>query len=303
MLNIITDKSQAETVLTKKAVIVSLSISQWSARRFDRKLTEDVHRSHKMSDDAGRYNKLLVRKDALEEVAQIAGRGRTLHVEKTLPWMDQEGQRLLPSAEFMAYMNEERELKRKFEDAVKRFEKRYPEYVEDAKRRLNGQFNPDDYPHPKMIGSRFSWNVTVLPVPVADFRCDLSSDDKADIEAEVQDRLTKALQQTQRDALQRAAAVIEPMIEKLRNYKPAEKRGDRTEGAFRDSLVENVRDFIPMFRSFNFTNDPKIEEIAFNMERSLAWLDPEDLRERKIARTAVANAAEKILKDVSELMA
>ena len=49
-----TTKQNAESVLAKKAVLTVLTISQWSARRFDKKLTEDVHASHGMQQDSGR---------------------------------------------------------------------------------------------------------------------------------------------------------------------------------------------------------------------------------------------------------
>jgi len=48
-------------MLQENSLIVSLSVSQWTGRKHDKTITNEVHKSHNASDDAGRYNKLLVR--------------------------------------------------------------------------------------------------------------------------------------------------------------------------------------------------------------------------------------------------
>ena len=134
-----TTKQNAESVLAKKAVLTVLTISQWSARRFDKKLTEDVHASHGMQQDAGRYNKVLLSKAALEKIYQASNKARQVNWDMTLPWMDMDGQRLLPTKSYLDYTNKMRQLKEEFSTAVAEFTRNYPAYVEEAKKRLNGR--------------------------------------------------------------------------------------------------------------------------------------------------------------------
>jgi hypothetical protein len=55
------------TPLSRKATLVSVNVSQWTARRLDRKVTDEVNRQHNAAKDAGRYNKLLIEAEHLKE--------------------------------------------------------------------------------------------------------------------------------------------------------------------------------------------------------------------------------------------
>ena len=55
--------------LSDRALLVQLSISQWTARKFDKKVTNDVANTHGVASSAGRYNKaLLPMNDLLDRV-------------------------------------------------------------------------------------------------------------------------------------------------------------------------------------------------------------------------------------------
>src|SRR6185369_3013865 len=91
-----------KNLLAEKAVLASLNISQWSGRKLDRKITDEVNESHGAVADAGRYNKLLVAKVTLDPIQQIVGEARSYHIRMTLPWSDS-GTRILPSALYLEY--------------------------------------------------------------------------------------------------------------------------------------------------------------------------------------------------------
>ncbi|CAM5998721.1 unnamed protein product [Sphagnum balticum] len=54
---------QNNTLITR-AMLASLRISSWSARKYDKRVTEETNRSHGADSDAGRYNKMLQPGDA-----------------------------------------------------------------------------------------------------------------------------------------------------------------------------------------------------------------------------------------------
>lgn len=67
--------------LAEKALLVTLNISQWSARKYDRKVTEEVNDTHQAK-DAGRFNKLLIDKTHLDEIQKIVNEARHFHATK-----------------------------------------------------------------------------------------------------------------------------------------------------------------------------------------------------------------------------
>src|SRR5258708_20349767 len=89
-----------EPSLSSRAMLCSLSISMWSARIHDRAISEEIATLHRASANAGRYNKLLLPKTALEEIQKIAQEARQEHYFMTLPWGD-DGYRVLPAAAYM----------------------------------------------------------------------------------------------------------------------------------------------------------------------------------------------------------
>jgi hypothetical protein len=76
----------AEHSLSSRAMLCSLSISTWSARKHDRDASEEIAVRHGAQTDSGRYHKLLVPKEALAEVQKIVSEARQEHYFMTLPW-------------------------------------------------------------------------------------------------------------------------------------------------------------------------------------------------------------------------
>jgi hypothetical protein len=199
-------------------------------------------------------------------------------------------------------------LKQEHEAAVNRFVPRYPAMIEQAKARLVDAFDPADYPNPQSIRSKFKFDLKFYPVETSDFRCQISSDDIETLRDQMKDGMRDALEQTQREAMQRAVKAMEHMVERLRAFRPAEKKkgmkgGQKVEGKFHDTLVENVRDLIPVLRSFNFANDKAFDQICDDMQKDLCRYDADELRDDQDTRKQVADSAEKILADVSQFMA
>src|SRR5262252_3596972 len=173
-----------DTPLARKAVLVSVSISQWTARKLDKRVTDKVNREHNAADDAGRYNKLLIEQKRLAEINTLVSKARSLHYDLTRPWAD-EGPRILPNALYAKFAEKFREIKREFERAADAFARGYPDFVEERRRALNGLFRADDYPSPAAIREKFKLEMTVTTFPDAeDFRADLDEDTLADIRDE-----------------------------------------------------------------------------------------------------------------------
>lgn len=92
----------AEPSLSSRAMLCSLSISVWSARKHDPEALEEIAALHGARADAGQYNKLLFPKKALEEIHKIISEARQAHYFITLPWGD-DGYRVLPAASYIEH--------------------------------------------------------------------------------------------------------------------------------------------------------------------------------------------------------
>lgn len=294
--------SATSASLYDKAMLVSLNIRNWQARKHDREISEEVARDHatgKPSDAVGRYNKILIDKAALKPIQEIISAARTHHYFNTLPWSDA-GQRILPAANFFAYSEKQREFKAKFEAAARDFVADYEAHVAEARVRLNGMFREEDYPKPGELARKFAMAFEVMPIPSADdFRVSsLGAGEVEQIKAAIAERMEREFENAARDLWERIHERVSHMAERLRAYSvevdPATGK-TTTHGAFRDSLVENLRELVEVLPRLNVTGDAALARMAEELQADLCRHDAAELREDASLRRAVAMNAEDIL--------
>lgn len=273
------------TNLSQKAMLVDLSISQCTFRKCDKQATKEVHDKHHAGDDAGRYNKALVAKEAIQAIAQAANAARTFHYDNTLPWSDK-GARILPAANYLDYTRELSRLKDDFERAVGDFLANYPQYVDDARIRLNGLFRADDYPAAEKLPGKYGFTVNVLPLPSGDdFRVSLQDAEVDKIRKAIEEKLQENTTAAMKDLWQRLHHNVSAMVERLSGK----------DNIFRDSLVNNLCDLVALLPRLNITNDANLEKMRRDIEEKLCSKAPETLRKDTKARQETAKAAADIL--------
>lgn len=251
------------TKLTENSLLVSLEINQWTARKFDKSVTDKVDKDHDTK-DAGRFNKSLIAREHLEAIGKIATRARAYHYDNTLPWSDK-GERLLPSTNFFAYSQEILKLKMEFETAVNVFSLGYPGMILEAQTRLKNLFDSKDYP--SVILDRFKIRTQYMPVPdVDDIRVKLDAADVDNIRKSVSEEVNRRFAEAQKDIYARIKEQLKRMHERL----------TVADGVFRNSLFENVRDMVELLPRLNVANDPHITELCSDLQNLYA--DPEKVR-------------------------
>lgn len=273
--------------LCTRALLVWLSISTWSARKYDRSVTDKVNREHAATSDAGRYNKMLLPGDApaYKSLVSLCGNIREEHYSRTLAWSDT-GWRCLTTAAYIDYCDWYRKRSADLSRAVDAFVLDYPSLRAAAARRLNGMFNEADYPAAVDLRSKFAIDLSYMPIPAdGDVRVQLASDHVAAIEAQVQEKLTSALQNAVTDSWQRLQDVTARIAERL-NDKDA---------IFRDSLITNARETCALLAKLNVTNDPQLDAMRRAVETDLAKYDPKSLRDFPHTRAKVGARAQQLL--------
>ena len=277
--------------LSDRALLVQLSISQWTARKYDKKVTQDVASSHGVSTSAGRYNKVLLpMNDLLDRVHKKSTLIRTKFYENTLPW-GIEGTMMLPSANYLKFVTEFRKEKGEWQCLVDDFERHYPQLKLDAQRLLNGMYNDADYPSENDIGRKFKMDMAIFPVPATDFRVSIASDELTRIQQDVEARVKDAQQQAMQEVWNRLYERVKNMAEKLADPK----------AIFRDTLVDNLRDQCDMLTRLNFTDDPNLEALRSEVEANLLK-HPDALRNDPDLRRDKAAEAKAIMDKMSVFM-
>lgn len=280
--------------LNTRAMLASLNISLWTARKLDRKITAEVNTQHAASSDAGRYNKHLLPGDArsLDTVRKIAQAARDDHYTMTLPW-SADGARILPAAQFMDYSAKMRQHRAGFDAALAEFLADYPTLKANARVLLNGMYREEDYPDLTAIAQKFGFVLTFSPVPDAgDFRVDIADDAAAAIRQQIEATAQEAEARAMRDLWGRLHDATAAIVDRL----------SQPDTIFQNSLIGNMRDLLDILPRLNVAQDPDLAAMAAEAERKLAAYHPQDLREDKATRAMVAADAAEIMDKMRDYM-
>lgn len=278
--------------LNEKALLVDLSISHWTARKYDKKISKEIAQSHGadgIADDVGRYNKILIAKSAISQVTRTVSRARADHTYYTMPWIDGSF-RIVPARLFLDYTAKMGEHKAAFWSAVDTFEAAYPELMREAEKRLNGMFDANDYPHPAAIRERFAFEIDTMPVPnVADFRVSLSDDVAEELRREIEQRATQRYEQATRDVWERIRDAVKHIRDRMRDFDPD------AGGKLHDSVIGNLRDLVSILPALNIADDPELENMRRELERSLCKKEIASLKGDARGREQTRKAADRLL--------
>lgn len=280
------------TCLNDRALLVSLSISQWMARKYDKKATKEVADINRASTSAGRYNKsLLPLNDLLANVHQKTGVIREKFAKNTLPW-GIDGTRMLPSANYLQFMQDFRKEKAEWQSLVTTFLDNYEYLVAEAKRWLGDLYDEKDYPSKESITNKFNMDMGIFPVPSNDFRVALSSDELTRIQEDLESRMATIQQEAMSDCWYRLYKHVEHITEKLSDPK----------NIFRDSMIENARETCDLLTRLNISEDPNLEAMRQQVERKLLDHHPDTLRNDLDVRQDTAEEARKIMDAMATFM-
>lgn len=278
--------------LNDRALLVQLTISQWSARKYDKRVSQQVTQVNYAISEAGRFNKsLLPLNDYLERVHSKSALIRKEFYTNTLPWT-MEGVNLLPTTNYLNFMTKFRKAKSEWETLVADFVFNYPALKIEARRSLGAMYSDEDYPDDDEIGAKFKMDVAVFPVPTNDFRVELSGAELARIQQDITDRLKQASLFATKDTWQRLYERVEHIARQCSNSK----------ARLHDSMLEHARELCELLPRLNITDDPHLEAMRQEVETKLASLSTDLLRNDPAVRQTTADEASAIMDKMRAFM-
>lgn len=276
--------------IASSAMLVELSISTWTARKLDKKVSTQVDLDNGAKTKVVNANKnLMAGTGVLDTLVKYAANARAWHLSQTLPWTDN-GSRLLPMSNFVEYKKQLGELEANYEALVDKFIVAYPNLVSAAAFQLGTLFDRNEYPDENTLKRKFKFTYSFFPVPTAgDFRIDINEEAKAEIMANCNNAYQDRLNNAMREAWSRLHECLSRMSERLTD------NADGSRKIFRDSLVENGVELVSMLKHLNITQDPKLEQARRDLQSAIGAHDLDSLRDNSNAREAVKMRVDSIL--------
>ena len=260
--------------LSSSAVLVNLSLSVWSGRKLDKRVSQEVDAAKSTKTRAGNYHKnLLAGTDKLDAINKVAGAVRTWHYTVTQPWSDN-GARILSAEQMFDYKARLVEFEREFVSKVHEFLNEYDNLVSAAAFSLGDLFDRDEYPTREEIEQKFGFGYTIEPLPQSgDFRVEIGDEGLRELQAQYEQAITNRVEQAMRDSWDRLHDVLSKMSERLESTEDGKRK------IFRDSLVENAHELCNLLKHFNVNQDVRLESMRMELSNLLSGVDAETLRE------------------------
>ena len=287
-------KNFSVSKLSSSALIVNLSLSVWTGRKLDKRVSEEVDQQNSTRTRAGNYHKnLLAGSGKLEEITKIANAVRGWLYSVTQPWGDN-GDRVLNMSYFMEFKDRLADYETQFKTSVNTFLNDYDTLVAAAAFQLGDLFNREDYPTRETIEAKFGFRYSMIPLPQSgDFRVDIGEEGLKELQAQYENVLQQRVEGAMREAWDRLHDCLTRMSERLTD--DVDAKGDPKRKIFRDSLVDNAVEICGLLKSFNITNDMRMDEMRKQLEDAMRGVDADALRDSDMLREQTKRKVDSIL--------
>jgi len=275
--------------LSSSALLVNLTISQWSGFKYDKKVSAEIDRDNSTTTKVMRANKSLLAGDsALADIRTVGNMLRTYHNSCTSPWSDT-GPRLLPTALFFQYKQEMSKLEQQYSQKINEFLNEYPFKITQARYALGDLFNPGDYPSVHDIQSRFSIDISYFPLPESnDFRLDIGKQGLQELKDQYDALYNESINKAMTSCWDRLFEQLTKLSFGLRN-----ENGEK--GKIFDSVLENAVSLCDLLVPLNINNDTQLDCMRIELQNALYGVTTEDLRKSDYSRAVLKNAVDDLL--------
>lgn len=282
--------------LDSVALLVEYNASVWTARKLDRKKSDDVvSGAGAKQKGAARVNKnLLAGRPELEEINSLVGEARTFVYDNTLPWSNN-GQRLLVTTRLPKFDARMQEFKYAFDAKVDSFVSVYPTLITAQAMALGDMFNRAEFPLAAEIRGKFAFSFDYLPVPSSgDIRVDIGTQAQEELRTRLERMATARVDKAMAEVTERISTHLHRMVDRLAVDKDA-ATGEETPRRFTETLVSGAFELCDMLADYNVTADPRLAQARRELEQTLVGVTTNVLREDLGKRQDVRAAVEGII--------
>ena len=283
--------------ISSAAMIVDFNASVWTARKKDRKASEDVTDANHADKGVANVSKNLLGNCAeLDAVQKFAANVRNMHYSMTMPWSDN-GSRLLTTAQYFKYHEVMTDLQQEFYRLTEQFLQVYEWKIMEAQAKLGDMFNRDEYPTRAGLESKFAFRMAYIPLPDSgDFRIDIGNEGMAQIQTQYAAQYAAQIKGAMNDVWKRLHDNLTTLVRQL----DVDEKGKGNR--LFDTVFDGALALTDMLRTCNVTGDSQMEAMRLKLEQAFTTNNqPVNLHQIKNSPTLRANTQEKLTAAIAAL--
>ena len=190
------------------------------------------------------------------------------------------GIRLIRQSDIAAFNVQLTTLRAELEEAVWRLDEHYAELKSAARERLGSLFNPSDYPSSLRGLFAVTWDFPSVEPP--DYLRQLSPELYRQESDRVVARFNEAVELAESAFTGELAKLVSHLTERLSG------QDDGKPKVFRDSAIENLREFFDRFRHLNIGSSDQLDDLMSQVHGIMQGVQPQQLRDNQSLRQHVA---------------
>ncbi len=191
------------------------------------------------------------------------------------------GIRLIRQGDIGAFTVQLTSLKADLDEAALQLDEKYDELKGAARRRLGTLFNASDYP--AMLRGWFDVSYDFPSVEPPEYLRQLSPQLYEQEAARATARFNEAIQLAEQAFTEELSKLISHLTERLGGSDDGKPK------VFRDTAVENLREFFERFRHLNIRSDQQLDDLVTQAQRVVRGVEPQALRDNASLRQQVAS--------------
>jgi hypothetical protein len=258
-------------VLRANAMLVSFSAYCCGFKRKDYKVTKKIAEEYGVSDKVGSYIKVLLPPHKTRGPADVIKETRELIERLTGSW--KKPYRILPVANYDAYMSMLETQKIKFNKEVDRLEAAIPSLKEEARLAQGPMYREEEYGFLDNIRNRYAFVPDVQPIGQASgFICGLMDAHLEETKRTFETNMAANIKAAREAGAKTLHVVVSKIANDLKDYKVERIRTaggrwkDQASRKLFDSLMTNLHDIV--LPAVNAIGDPDLAEVIKDLETS-----------------------------------
>jgi len=264
----------------------------------DDRAVSAVADAFKATHSVGTFTRRIIPPEYIRPFTQARNKWAKYHRQVLVPYSrSKKGTGIGKAKVVIEYVNEFRHAKREVYNGIDSIIGQYDAIVRHQRENSGDLFipsadNPDrgiEIPEKEIFRASFVFElIDPMALENPDELIDVFDDD---IVQEVRDTVQGALEQSVRDSLVPVFSSLRKMSESLKAYDPDGGKN----GAFRKTLVTNLKENAELLSKVNFTDDETISHIQNEILGNLVQFDERQLKDSETLRQAVAVKVDQVI--------
>lgn len=290
------EKPKHVVSLATSGILINVEVSVWTGTKQDREISDEVTQAKNADRDAGRFVKKLLA--GVPEHRAVLNDRQTWYnfIEReTYPWSGR--WRFLPTPRIVSTMKQIEERNLKTEELKNKFREVYNTAVANEAFVQGDMFKATDYPSVDEVMSCFRVRVFTAEVPVGDFRCEISNALADDLAKHYENQAKELVQDIYQKQVEQMVDVMKSLSHCCDTETVIEDGQMKVKKRkLYDSTLQRAQELCETFKDFNVTQDPRLEEARAELEKVVAGLNIETLRNSDTKRVVVKESVDDIMK-------